>query len=1107
MRSWTVLLIVPLALAATPADSGGPMLLQQPALSESHIVFVYAGDLWKVPREGGEALRLTTGPGIESNPSFSPDGSMIAFTGEYDGNTDVFAVPASGGIPKRLTWHPAADVALGWAPDGKRVLFSSSRESYAFFRELFTVGLDGGFPEKIPLPAGYEASFSPDGSQLAYVPLARAFSAWKRYRGGRATPVWLATLSDSSIEKVPGPGSNDFNPMWAGSKVYFLSDRNGATTLFSFDTRSKQAKEEIRNTGFDIKSASGGPGAIVYEQFGGLYLFDLGSGRTRPVPVRLTGDFPEVRDRLVNVSRRLRNAHLSPSAARALFEARGEILTVPAEKGDARNLTNTVSVMERDPAWSPDGKTIAYFSDESGEYAIHLAPQSGLGEVSRIALPQPGFYRGPHWSPDSKKITFVDSRLQIWYLDVETMQTHLVDKERYWTLGTDHVPAWSPDSKWLAYSKRLENYMYAVHLYSLADGRSTQLTDGMSDSRYPVFDKEGKYLYFAASTDSGPALQPDVGGFSRPATSSLYLAVLPKDAASPLAPESDEEKVAGESRPATQAEESTKPDTAKSPAPGEIEVKIDLDRIGQRILALPMPPRRYVGLQTGKAGVLFALEIPPSAPGSPATMTVHRYNLKIRRADVALSGASYFEVADNGEKMLLRQGQSWFIRPLPPAPPAAGAGPPPGTGTAGGAGSGGGQLQTANIEVRTSPRAEWRQMYREAWRIQRDFFYDPGYHGLDLQAAERLYEPFLESVASRNDLNYLFAEMMGNMVVGHLGVGGGEQPEVERIATGLLGCDFRIENGRYRFARVFDGENWNPDLRAPLTQPGINVIAGEYLLSVNGRDLAAGDNVYSYFEGTADKQTILQVGPNPSAEGSRQVTVVPVSSDSRLRNRAWIEDNRRKVEQATDGRVAYIYLPDTSLGGFTNFNRYFFAQVRKQAAIIDERFNGGGALATDIIEYLSRRLLSSVATRDGDDEIQPQGLIFGPKVMLVNENAGSGGDAMPWYFRRAGVGLLIGKRTWGGLVGRAGAPDLMDGGIVTAPSSAVWDPRQSQWIAENVGVAPDIEVEHDPRLVRQGHDPQLEKAIEVVMAELAKNPPQRLTRPPYPKYQTLPKPR
>ena len=608
--------------------------------------------------------------------------------------------------------------------------------------------------------------------------------------------------------------------------------------------------------------------------------------------------------------------------------------------------------------------------------------------------------------------------MRIWYVDVETRKPQQVDKERFWNPGGDWVPVWSPDSKWLVYSKRLPNYLGAIHAYSIASGKVMQITDGMSDAKYPVFDKDGKYLYFTASTDSGPSLQPDVGSFTRPVTRSVYLAVLTKDQPSPFAPESDEEKPSDTPKTEPAKPEAPKTDAAKTdgpkPATPKTDVKIDFDNIGQRILAMPLPPRRYVGLEAGKPGILFAIEMSPPAPEQPPTMTVHRYDLKTRKTDVAASGVRFFEVSLSGEKMLTRQGDNWFIRNLPPPPPPSGGPTPPApSGGAGGAGGpGAGQLNTANIEVKISPRDEWRQMYREAWRVERDHFYDPGYHGLDLKAAEKRYEPFVDGIASRADLNYLFSEMLGNMVVGHLGVFGGEQPEVKRVQTGLLGCDFKLENGRYRFTRVYNGENWNPEARAPLTQPGVNVVAGEYLLAVNGRNLTASDDVYSFFEGTAGKQVPIRVGPDPSGANSREVTVVPVPSDGRLRNLAWIEDNRRKVDQVTGGRAAYVHLPDTAFGGFTNFTRYFFAQVDKKAVIVDERFNGGGALATDIIEFLSRKLMSSVATRDGEDEVQPQGAIFGPKVMLINEFAGSGGDAMPWYFRRASVGKLIGKRTW-----------------------------------------------------------------------------------------------
>jgi tricorn protease len=1110
-------------LASPERRESGPLLLaQQPALSATHIVFVFAGDLWSVPRQGGAATRLTTGVGVESSPSFSPDGKWIALTGQYDGNTDVFVMPAQGGVPRRLTWHPDADIALGWTTDGKKVLFSSSRNSSTRSRELYLAGLDGGLEERLPLPMGWEASYSPDGDRIAYVPKSRAFFAWKRYRGGQTTPIWIAQLSNSHIEKVPRSNSNDFCPMWVGDKVYFLSDRSDRVSLFSYDTKTKRVAQAVANDGMDFKSASAGPGAIVLEQFGRIQLYDVKTGQLSPVNITLAGDIAELRPKHVNVARRLTSAHISPTGARALFEARGEILTVPAEKGDTRNLTETTAVMERDPSWSPDGKWIAFFSDESGEYELHLRDSMRTGEARKIRLEgKPSFYFRPRWSPDSRKIAYLDAHLGTWFVDIEDKKPVKVDKDRYLNPPGERTPAWSPDSKWLAYTKRLPNYMSAVFVYSIAERKSTQLTDGLSDARYPVFDADGKYLYFTASTDSGPSLEPDIRGIVQPVSRSVYLAVLSKTDPSPFAPESDEEKGVTRSGPGaegtTAAEDSKRepgPEgakeapAAKAPATPK-DVKIDFDKISQRILALPLPPRRYVGLQIGRAGHLFILEAAAPAPGVQPGATVHRHALKERKTDVVASGVRFFEVSANGEKMLTAQQDRWTIQTLRPVPtgPAASGQPAPGgssTPPAAGAGAPGGgppalTLNTENIEVRSDPRAEWKQMYHDAWRIQREFFYDPNLHGLDLAATIKTYEPYLDSIMSRRDLTYLFADMMGEITVGHLGVGGGDLPETKNVPTGLLGCDYKIDNGRYRFARIYDGENWNPDLRAPLTQPGVNVQEGEYLLAVNGRELRAADNVYSFFEATSGKQATLRVGPSPDGADARDVTAVPIPSEARLRNLAWIEGNRRKVDEATNGRVAYVYMPDTAFGGLTNFTRYFYAQVGKEAAIIDERFNGGGALATDIIEHLNRRMLSLVATRDGGDEVQPQGAIFGPKVMIINEFAGSGGDAMPNYFRRAGVGKLIGTRTWGGLVGRAGAPPLMDGGFVTAPSSGVWGPN-GEWDAENVGISPDIEVEHDPELVRQGTDPQLERAIREVMAELEKNPVRTPKRPAYPDY-------
>jgi len=1071
------------------------LLLQKPALSRTQIVFSYAGDLWSVRREGGDATRLTTGPGVETDPVFSPDGTLIAFTGEYDGNVDVFVMPASGGIPKRLTHHPGEDIAVGWTPDGKRVVFASGRNTPNDGQRLFTMPIEGGFPDELPLPIAGGGSYSPDGSHVAYVPLFQWQAAWKRYRGGQTRKIWIADLGDSSIVPIPRKNSNDFNPMWVGDRVYFLSDRNGPVSLFCYDTRSKEVKQLIENHGLDFKSASAGPGAIVYEQFGSLSLYDLKSEKTKPVEVHLAGDITELRPHFVNVAKRLHDPHISPNGARAVFAARGDIITVPAEKGDPRNITNTVDVNERSPVWSPDGKTIAYFSDESGEYALHLRDENGLGEVRKFKLAEkPAFYKSPIWSPDSKKIAYLDNHVGVWYIDLDKKSPVLVDKDYYYA-DSDMSPAWSSDSKWLAYSKGLASHMRTIRLYSLSDARSTQVTDGMSEARSPIFDKDGKYLYFTASTDSGESMESDIHSFSRPVTHSIYLLVLSKDLTSPLAPESDDEKAADEKKKEeAKKDEEKKDEKDKAKPPEKVDVKIDFDNIGQRILALPMPPRRYLGLQIGKTGVLYAIEAPPRgvrSEGGP-TFTVHRFDLSKRKSDVVVEGVRGFQISFSGEKMLYQQGDKWLI--TAPKPMADGKGPPPPP-----AGGNEGALKTENIEVHVDPRAEWKEMYHEVWRIERDFFYDPGYHGLDLKTAERSYEPYLKNIASRRDLNYLFTEMLGEMTVGHMFIGGGDSPEVKRVQTGLLGADYKIENGRYRFSRVYNGENWNPDLKAPLTQPGVNVVAGEYVLAVNGRELRPPDNIYSFFEATAGKSVVLKVSSDPSGAKAREVTVVPIPDESNLRHLAWIEDNRRSVDQMTNGRVAYVHMPDTGFGGYTAFNRYFFAQVGKEAAIIDERFNHGGALATDIIEYLKRPVMSLVTFRDGADLVQPQGAIFGPKVMIINEFAGSGGDAMPWYFHRFAVGKLVGKRTWGGLVGIFGFPELMDGGRVTAPNAAVWNP-DGEFDVENRGIAPDIDVELDPKVVREGHDPQLEMAVQVVLEELKEKPVPQPKRPPYPNY-------
>ena len=1142
------LLLCSLAVAGLRAQSADQYaLLRKPTISKTRIAFSYGGDLWIVERSGGEAHRLTSDIGIEIDPIFSPDGTWIAFTGEYDGNEDVYVIPAAGGIPKRLTSHPSSDQAVGWTRDGKRILFRSTRDSYSGFAQLYTVGLSGGLPEALPFPMAVEGSYSPDSSHLAYVPFTNFRESWqfqrglKHYRGGTASPIWIAKLSDSSVEKVERKDSNDSSPMWVGDKVYFLSDRDGPVSLYVYDASSKQVKKALASNGVDIKSASAGPDAIVYEQFGSLHVFDPASGKESAVSVHVSGDFPAVRPHLVNAAEHIENADISPTGARAVFEAHGEILTAPVEHGDIRNLTNTTGAAERDPAWSPDGKWIAYFSDESGEYALHLRTQDGMGDVHKINLGNPPtFYYSPRWSPDSKKIAYSDKRLNLWYVDVEKDggKPVLVDTNPYdGGPGSGFDPAWSPDSRWIAYTRQLDSTIRAVFVYGLEGKTAHQVTDGLSDAASVAFDKNGKYIYFFASTDDGPAIAASMGAYKIPVTRSAYVIVLSSEQKSPLAPQSDEEKIAaagaaknpadseeckaegegatgagsaaGESAASGKEKNDKKDEKNKDEKKGEAsskekevrEVKIDFENINQRILALPIAARNYDQLLAAKTHVLYLLEGQAVDEGNWRGRTVQKFDVCTRKTDKVLDNVGGFVISANGEKALYEQlppknplgapggpvHGTWIIKPVAALGKPAEPGKPVGT------------LHLESMRVNADPRAEWKQMFREVGRIERDFFYDPNMHGADLKALMATYQPYVDNVMSRADLNYIWADMLGEITAQHVYIAGGDRPEVKQVNVGLLGADYVIEHDRYRFAKVYFGENWNPDLRAPLTEPGVNVRQGEYLLAVDGREVHGGDEIYSFFIDRSGKAIPLKVGPDPSGKDARVVTVVPIGSERSLRMRDWMESNRRKVDELSGGKLAYVYLPDTAVGGFTNFNRYYFPQNAKQGAVIDERFNGGGWIADYIVDWLNRPLLMAAMTREGKDNYIPW-VIFGPKVMLINQYAGSGGDALPWMFKELGIGPLIGTRTWGGLIGIGGYPPLMDGGAITAPRWGLFNPKTGEFDVENKGVAPDIEVDFDPALWRQGHDPQLEKAVSVTLATLKEHPVPPVKRPKYPIY-------
>jgi tricorn protease len=977
---------------------------------------------------------------------------------------------------------------------------------------------------------GVEGSFSPDGGSIAYQPISKWQDAWKRYVGGQTTPIWIVNLKTLDLVRVPRKNSNDSSPVWQGDAVYFLSDRSddgknsNPVSLYKYDVGSKQVTAVGQNKGLDIKSVQGGPGGLVYEQFGSIHFVDAGSNEDKVVPIQIHGELPTLTPHIATITPdEIQNADLSPTGARAVFEAHGEIFTVPGEKGDTRNLTRTPGVAERNPSWSPDGKTIAYFSDASGEYQLYLQEQTGFKAPMVIDLgPNPSFFYGPTWSPDSKHIAFMDKHNRMWVVDVPAdakaaaPKPVLIDKGIYGTFGPDFGLVWSPDSKWIAYHRDLVNQLRAIFVYSMDAKKSTQVTDGMSDAFSPAFDLNGKYLYFVESTNDGPSHAGiDLSSLDRAQTTAPYVVVLAKDGASPIPPESDDEKIKEEKKPEPPkpvAEDGSDKDKKKSDSDKKAdgkdeaksddkdkdkkedkpaETKIDLDGIGNRILSLPIPPRNYMGVSTGKTGVIYLFEGPPvgrpTGDGGGSNITaVWRFTLEKREPQTVLNNVDSFTVSADGSKILYNRKTGWTITPADDLKPDNN--------------NPGKPLNLGQMQTTIAPRAEWKQMYHETWRIERDFLYDPNTHGLSIPKIEARYKPYLDNMAARSEYTYLSTEMLGEITIGHMFVGGPYHPENEP-KTGLLGADYAVDHDRYKIAKILGGQNWTPGLASPLTLPGVYVKQGEYLLAVNGRELHAKDNLYEAFDGTADKQTVIHIGPNADGKDARDVTVVPVGDEDGLRNIDWVEGNRKKVDELSGGKVAYVYMPNTAGAGYSSFNRYFYSQLDRQALVLDERWNEGGLIADYIVDVLKRFPLSGAIERDGKPIHDPVGAIFGPKVMLINQNSGSGGDANPWYFRKAEVGKLVGTRTWGGLVGIGGYPRLLDGGYVMAPRYAIYG-INGDWEVENRGIPPDVEVELLPKDVADGHDRQLEEGVRLVLDELKANPVPEIKPPTPPNYHT-----
>ena len=1045
MRKTACILFATASLTLPAALEAQTRFLRQPSVSATEIAFVHANDIWVVSRGASEARRLTSAEGAETEPAFSPDGRWIAFTGEYGGNQDVYLVEASGGQPERLTWHPSADVVQGWTPDGD-ILFRSGREAVPTrLWTFYTVGAEGGLPERSRLHQAYQGEMSDDGAYYAYQEIELWDPGWRNYRGGQAQPIRVVSTSSLDLEHPSWEGERHLDPTWMGETVFYLSERDWASNVWAYDPATGQDRQLTFHADFDVMSLDAGHGAVVYEQAGYLHELDPVSGETRQLDIRAAGDQNWARSRWEDVpAGQLTNPRLSPAGRRAVFEYRGDIFTVPVEEGSWRNLTRSPGVADRTPVWSPDGEEIAWFSDASGEYQLVVSDQQGRDQRT-ISIDEPSFYFQPRWSPDGSKLAFTDTHYRVQVMDVATGGVQHVDTDRYAHPERTMNPVWSPDSRYIAYARRLDTQLRVISVYDTETGERHQLTDGMADAITPVWDESGDYLYFLASTDYGLNTGwLDMTSYDRPVTRALYVAILAADGMSPFLPVSDEE--AGE-------------DESASSDASDVIVTIDVAGIADRIVSAPnLPLRNYTGLFPAPSGHVFVTEAVPNQPGS----TVHRYSLDDREPTEYATGVAAATVSSDRSTILHRSGSTWSATATAGSPPSESEG----------------RLALGDLRILVEPTEEWSQMLRDGWRFMRDFLYVDNQHGAPWDDVWAWYSEWLPDVEHRSDFNHLLDMLSGEIAVGHSYVRGGDYPELTNPRTGLLGVDLSEADGAYRIDRIYSGESWNPNLQGPLAHPGLGVSEGDFIVAIDGRSLIAPTNPFELLEGTAGRPVTLTVSDTPSGAGSHTVVVEPLGSEGQLRSWAWIEGNRRKVDEMSGGRLAYVYVPNTGQGGYTYFNRMYFAQQDRQGAVIDERNNGGGSAADYIVDVMARELTGYFNSRAGDRKpwTQPMAGLFGPKVMIINERAGSGGDLMPYLFRFREVGPLIGTKTWGGLVGTWDTPPLIDGGRFVAPRGGFFD-VDGEWAVEAEGVAPDIEVMNAPRDVAEGRDPQLEAAV------------------------------
>lgn len=1072
------ILILICVLCGTLFSQDEARLLRFPAIYGEKIVFTYAGDLYTVASSGGIARKLTNDVGMEMFAKFSPDGKNIAFTGQYDGNTEVYVMPAEGGIPKRLTYTATLDrddvsdrmgpnnIVMSWK-DNKTIVYRSRRIGFNDWKgQLFYATVDGGIPEQLPLPRGGWNSFSPDGKNFAYNRIFREFRTWKRYRGGQADDIWVFDFATKKHENITNDSAQDIFPMWTGNKIYFISDRDGRDknkrlNLYSYDLTIKETKQHTFFTDFDIKFPSLGNDTIVFENGGFIYRFDLKSEKENKVSIQINEDFDIGRGGIIDVSKQVTNFEISSDGNRALFGARGEIFTVPAKYGNTRNLTNTSDVHERNSKWSPDGKWISYISDASGEDEIYIRSQDGLSEPVQLTKNGDNYKYQPIWSFDSKKLLWSDRKQRLLYVDVDSKNITQVAESKIWEI-TDF--AWSPDNKWIAYASPEDDRQNVIKLYSLDSKQTVEATEGWYDSSSPTFSSDGKFLYFISARTFSPTYGQTEFNHIYQDMSKVYFVALSKETKSPFEPKSDEVKIKEEKK--TEESKSTDKDKKKD-EPKSVVVKVDVDGLTQRIQELPITNANYRNLSVIGDKVYYIRQ-----GSKDAKAKLFLYELD-KQKETELGDIGGYEISADNKKMLVGAEGSYYIIDLPSGKIDLKE-----------------KLNLSDMKMKLDKRAEWRQIFNECWRQMRDYFFIPTMHGVDWKKMRDNYAQLLPYVNHRVDLTYVIGEMISELNIGHTYVGGGDYPKAERIKLGLLGAKLEQDPSSkyYRITKILKGQNWDSNLRSPLTEIGVDVKEGDYILAVDGKPTIAMNDIYEALVGTVGKQVKLKVNSSPKESGSRETVVVPIGDEGQLYYYNWVQKNIETVSKATDGKVGYIHIPDMGLKGLNEFVKHYYPQLRKEGLIIDDRGNGGGNVSPQITERLARKMAMINYARNSIPTPNPDGIHLGAKVLLMDEFSASDGDIFPYRFRKYNLGKLIGKRTWGGVVGIRGTLPLLDGGFLNRPEFSRYDNEATGWIMEGYGVDPDIVVDNDPSKEFEGVDEQLLKAIEVIKEEMKKNP-------------------